>query len=37
MKQIDDIIYKQTDHFEKHIESRHNEFFSKNESELKNM
>lgn len=37
MKQIDDVIRKQNDKFEKHIEARHNELFTKNELEFKNM
>ncbi|XP_025199483.1 uncharacterized protein LOC112597587 [Melanaphis sacchari] len=37
IKKIDDVIQKQNDNFEKHIEARHNELFSKNELQLKNM
>ncbi|XP_026810555.1 protein PFC0760c isoform X2 [Rhopalosiphum maidis] len=37
IKKIDDVIQKQNDNFEKHIEVRHNELISKNESQLKNI
>jgi len=37
IKKIDDVIQKQNDNFEKHIEARHNELISKNELQLKNM
>ncbi|CAH1707562.1 uncharacterized protein PF3D7_1120600 isoform X2 [Aphis gossypii] len=37
IKKIDEVIQKQHDNFQKHVEERHNELFSKNELELKNI
>jgi len=37
IKKIDEVIQKQHDNFQKHVEERHNELFSKNELQLKNI
>lgn len=37
MNKIDNAIREQNEKFEKHIEARHNELFTKNELELENI
>lgn len=36
-KKIDDVIHAQNDNFEKQIEERHHELFTKNELQFKNI